>query len=178
MKLTADLHLHSKYSRAVSQQMIIPEIARWARRKGLDLVGAPDWTQPLFFKELRQDLIEAGEGIYAWKEDQDGPKFLLVTEIASIYSQAGRGRRIHNLVFAPSLETVEKINLALKNKGANLLSDGRPMISLSARDLTELVLATDKNCLIVPAHCLLPDEILHTEEGIKSIDQIRVGDKV
>jgi uncharacterized protein (TIGR00375 family) len=172
MELVADLHLHSKYSRAVSQQMIIPEIARWARRKGLGLVGAPDWTQPLFFRELKESLVEVGEGIYAWKEDQDGPKFLLVTEIASIYSQSGRGRRIHNLVFAPSLETVEKINSALKNKGANLLSDGRPMISLSARDLTELVLNTDKNCLIIPAHAWTPWYSLYgSNSGFDSIKE-------
>lgn len=172
MEYIADLHLHSKYSRAVSPQMVIPEIAKWAKRKGIDLVGAPDWTHPLFFRELKDELVEAGEGIYAAKDDPKGPKFILATEISSIYSQGGRGRRIHNLVLSPSLETAEKISTALRNRGANLLSDGRPIIGLSARELTQLVLETDKNCLIVPCHVWTPYFALYgSKSGFDSIDE-------
>ena len=110
MKLIADLHLHSKYSRAVSQQMVIPEIANWAKKKGINLVGAPDWTHPLQLRELKENLVETAEGIFSARTE---PKinFLLATEISSIYSQGGKTRRIHNLMVSPSFETVEKIML-------------------------------------------------------------------
>lgn len=156
MQLIADLHLHSKYSRAVSPQMVISEIAKWARMKGIGLVGAPDWTHPLWFRELKQDLIEAGDGIFAYKLDSDGPKFILSSEISSIYAQGGKSRRIHNLVLAPSFAIVEKINQALRNKGANLFSDGRPIVGFSSIELCDLVFSASKDCLIIPCHAWTP----------------------
>lgn len=156
MELVADLHLHSKYSRAVSQKMVIPEIAKWAKRKGIDLIAAPDWTHPLWFRELKAGLIEVGEGVYAAKDDPDSPRFLLVTEIASIYSQGGRGQRIHTLVFAPSFAVVEAINKKLLSRGVNLMSDGRPLSGLSVRDLAEIVLGVSKECLVIPSHLWTP----------------------
>lgn len=156
MRVVADLHLHSPYARAVSLKMIIPEIAKWGRIKGIDLLAVPDWTHPLWLKELKTGLIEVGEGIFVAKVDPKGAKFLLATEISSIYTQGGKTRRIHNLVFAPSFKVVEKINDELKSRGANLLSDGRPIIGLSAKDLLQLVLEADKNCLVIPAHIWTP----------------------
>ena len=172
MQVVADLHLHSKYSRAVSPQMVIPEIAKWAKKKGIDLVGTADWTHPLWLRELKENLVETGEGIFAAKNDLQGPKFLLATEISNIYSQGGKGRRIHNLVLASSFATVEKINAALRSRGANLLSDGRPIIGLSARDLAELVFGVDKDCLIVPAHVWTPWFSLYgSKSGFDSIKE-------
>lgn len=189
MKVTADLHLHSKYSRAVSQQMVLPEMAKWARRKGIDLLGTGDFTHPLWFRELKAGLEEAGEGIYKLKSPAEGEArqrrqseklkveekeslFLLTTEISSIYSQGGRLRRIHNLIFASSLEAVEKINQALLQRGANLMSDGRPIIGLPARDLAELVLTVDQNCLVIPAHAWTPWFSLYgSESGFDSINE-------
>lgn len=172
MEIIADLHLHSKYSRAVSQQMVIPEIAKWARKKGIDLVGTADWTHPLWLRELKGNLVEAGEGVFASRTDPQGPKFILSTEISSIYSQGGKGRRIHNLILAPSFAVVEKINTALRNRGANLMSDGRPIIGLSARDLAELVLEVDKDCLIVPCHVWTPWFSLYgSQSGFDSIQE-------
>ncbi|HUW22349.1 MAG TPA: endonuclease Q family protein [Candidatus Bathyarchaeia archaeon] len=172
MELIADLHLHSKYSRAVSPQMVISEIADWADIKGIKLVGIPDWTHPLWIRELKADLVEVGEGIFAYKERRDGPKFILVTEISSIYSQAGKTRRIHNLVFAPDFEIVGKINEALRNRGANLLSDGRPIIGLSAKELAETVLSIDADCLIIPAHAWTPWFSLYgSNSGFDSIKE-------
>lgn len=170
MEVAVDLHLHSKYSRAVSQQMVIPEIARWAKKKGIDLVGTADWTHPLWFRELQANLVEAAEGIFVSKDLPEGPKFILATEIASIYSQDGKTRRIHNLVVAPSFGVVEKINMALKNRGAHLLADGRPIIGLSSRDLAELVFSIDKNCLLIPAHVWTPWFSLYgSKSGFDSI---------
>ncbi|MBL7159782.1 DNA helicase UvrD, partial [Candidatus Microgenomates bacterium] len=155
MKIVTDLHIHSKYSRAVSPKMEILEIGRWARKKGIDLVATGDWTHPLWLREIKANLEEDGSGLLRIKEsslevgpqersnlsrtvNSPPPKFLLSTEISSIYTQGGKGRRIHTLIFAPSIAVVEKINKELTKKGMNLISDGRPIIGLSAKDLAEL----------------------------------------
>ncbi len=152
--------------------MVVPEIAKWAKKKGIGLVAAPDWTHPLWFRELKTSLVEVGEGIYAAKGDSDGPRFLLATEISSIYSQGGKTRRIHNLLFIPSFEAAEKISEALRNRGANLLSDGRPIIGLSSPDFCELVFSTCKEALVVPAHIWTPWFSLYgSNSGFDSIEE-------
>jgi len=156
MELIADLHLHSRYSRAVSQQMVIPEIAKWAARKGINLVGTGDWTHPLWFRELKEKLEETKEGIYQLKDKSHQVFFLLSTEISSIYSQGGQSHRIHNLIFAPNLAVVEEINNKFRSYGVNLLSDGRPITGLSSQQICEIVFSIDKNCLIIPAHIYTP----------------------
>ena len=172
MQLIADLHLHSKYSRAVSPKMEILEIGRWARKKGIDLVATSDWTHPLWLREIKANLEEDGTGLLKLKKEARLPRFLLSTEISSIYSQGGKGRRIHNLVFAPSISVVERINQELIKRGANLLSDGRPIIGLSAKDLAELVLGVDKNCLIIPAHIWTPwFSLFGSKSGFDSIEE-------
>ena len=171
MELIADLHLHSKYSRAVSPQMVIPEIARWAKIKGIGLVGTGDWTHPIWLKELRERLEEK-DGVLEMRSEKHGVKFLLSTEISSIYSQDGKGRRVHNIILAPSFDTVEKINEGLRKKGANLLSDGRPIIGLSAENLAELVLGVDERCLVIPAHAWTPWFSLYgSKSGFDSINE-------
>jgi PHP family Zn ribbon phosphoesterase len=182
MKIISDLHFHSKYSRAVSQNMILPEIARWAKVKGIDLVTTSDFTHPVWFREIKAGLEEAGEGIYKIKSEIrnsksetnlnfQNPKFILTTEISCIYSQGGKGRRIHLVVMAPSISEAEKINLALGKRG-NLLSDGRPILGMSAHDLTALVLETSPEALVVPAHIWTPWFSLYgSESGFDSIDE-------
>lgn len=125
MKIITDLHLHSKYSRAVSPQMILPEIGKWAKTKGIDLIATGDFTHPLWSREIKANFEEAGEGLYRVK-GQESPLFILNTEVSSIYSQGGRLRRIHNLIFAPNISEMEKINLELGKRG-KLASDGRPI---------------------------------------------------
>ena len=136
--------------------MAVDQIAHWAKRKGINLVATADWTHPLWLRELKENLIETNDGLFTLKK---GPKdifFLLSTEIASIYTQQGRGHRIHNLVLAPSFEVVEKINQKLTSYGVNLLSDGRPMTNLSSLELCELVFSISPDCLIIPAHVWTP----------------------
>lgn len=177
MKVIADLQLHSKYSRAVSPQMVISEIARWARRKGIGLIATGDWTHPLWMREISANLEEAGTGLLRLKqskiEDRGlDPLFLLATEISSIYSQGGRLRRIHNLVWAPSIRVAEKITAELLKRGANLIADGRPIVGLSSIQLIELVLTIDPNCLFIPAHAWTPWFSLYgSESGFDSIDE-------
>ena len=167
IQIVADLHLHSKYSRAVSPQMTPPVMAKFGRQKGIDLLATGDWTHPLWLRELHSQLVETEEGIFGFKNPHPDPlpkgegiqketKFLLSVEIACIYSQGGKGRRIHNVVFVPSFETAEKVNKELIKRGCNLASDGRPIIGLSSKHLLELLLSIDDRSLLIPAHIWTP----------------------
>ncbi len=172
MKVVADLQLHSKYSRAVSPQMMIPYIWDWAKRKGIGLIATGDWTHPLWMREIKANLIEDGSGLLKLKAEEEGPLFLLATEISSIYSQGGKGRRIHNLIWAPSLITADKITQELIRRGANLISDGRPIVGLTSIQIAELVFSIDPSCLIIAAHCWTPWFSLYgSESGFDSIDE-------
>ncbi|MBI2049619.1 DNA helicase UvrD [Candidatus Roizmanbacteria bacterium] len=177
MEFVADLHLHSKYSRAVSQQMILPQMAKWASKKGINILSTGDWTHPLWLREIKSLLEEASEGIYELRIKDEGlrindVRFILTTEIASIYKQGDKLRRIHNLLFAPSLEIAEKINEALRTRGCNLSSDGRPIIGLSSRDLLELALNIDRRIILIPCHAWTPHfGIYGSASGFDSIEE-------
>lgn len=174
MLYVADFHLHSKYSRAVSQSMNLQVMSEFARQKGIDLLTASDWTHTLWFKEIQGLLEEAGEGVYrlrseisnfkslpAGRQGQISNKqkevyFILSTEISSIYKQGEKLRRIHNLVFVPNFEVAEKVNRELLKRGCNLSADGRPIIGLSSRNLLEMLLDIDERCLLIPCHVWTP----------------------
>lgn len=176
MQYVADLHLHSKYSRAVSPQMTLTVMAEYARMKGIDILTASDFTHPLWFKEISNELEEAGDGLYRIKKQEVGSKndalFLLSTEIASIYKQGEKLRRIHNLVFAPNLETAGKISFELVKRGCNLNADGRPIIGLSSRNLLELILEIDERCFLIPCHVWTPHfGIYGSASGFDSLEE-------
>ncbi len=198
MQYVADLHLHSKYSRAVSKDMVLPIMSQYAKQKGIDILSAADWTHGLWFKEIRSQLEETAGGLYKLKSqisniksqintnDQNPnktdsgqarmterePLFLLSTEIASIYSQGGKLRRIHNLVFAPNFEVAEKINKELVRRGCNLLSDGRPIIGLSSKNLLELILSIDQRVLLIPCHIWTPHfGVYGSASGFDSLEE-------
>lgn len=159
MDYVADLHLHSRYSRAVSQEMNLPTIARYARKKGLEILATGDWTHPLWFREIHSQLEETKKGLYTLKSQSPDDKpiyFFLSVEISCIYSQGGKARRIHNLVFVPNFDAAEKINKELIKRGANLSSDGRPIIGLSSKNLLSLIMEIDENSLLIPAHIWTP----------------------
>ena len=156
MQILADLHIHSKYSRAVSQQMELETMAEWGEKKGIDLLATADWTHPLWFKEIEGQLEEDGEGIFKLKSGKSKTRFVLSTEISNIYSQGGKGRRVHTVFMAPNLETAEKINNELKRRGGNLLSDGRPILGLSVEEMCEVVWSVDEEVIVVPAHIWTP----------------------
>lgn len=177
----ADFHLHSKYSRAVSQQMTLPFISQVAKEKGIDILTVSDFTHPLWFKEISTLLEEEEEGVYRLKSQIPNaksqisniePRFILSTEISSIYTQDGKLRRIHSLVFAPNIQTVEEINAEMKKRGFNLGSDGRPIIGLSAKGLLELVLEIDERCMLIPCHVWTPHFGLYgSASGFDSIEE-------
>src|SRR3989344_2352533 len=198
MKFVTDLHLHSKYSRAVSQDMTLPKMAEWARMKGIDVLATGDFCHPFWFEQLKNELEETSKGLFRLKTNDTSASlsasqrlmqkkqaldinksaldeevyFLLSCEISSIYSQGGKGRRIHNLFFFPSLKSVEKFNKELILRGANLRSDGRPIVGITSADLTKIALNIDKKALIIPAHAWIPwFSIFGSFSGFDSISE-------
>jgi uncharacterized protein (TIGR00375 family) len=151
MSFVADFHIHSKYSRATSRDMDVAHIASWAKLKGISLMGTGDFTHHLWLEELKLKLEPAGKGLFV----HDGIRFILSAEISSIYSKNNRTYRIHNLIFAPSFASVDKINRALGAVG-NLASDGRPILGLDASQLAHIVFDIDENCMVVPGHIWTP----------------------
>ncbi|MEK7571469.1 MAG: endonuclease Q family protein [Patescibacteria group bacterium] len=175
MQYVTDLHLHSKYSRAVSPQMTLPVMAEVATQKGLDILTVCDFTHPLWFKEIQGQLDEADEGLYRLKKEvspHQKIRFLFSTEISNIYKQNDKLRRIHNLVFAPSMQVAEKITAALLKHGCNLSADGRPIIGLWSKQLLELILSIDERCLLIPCHVWTPHfGIYGSASGYESLRQ-------
>lgn len=151
MEFVADFHIHSKYSRATSKDMDVEHLAYWAKLKGIKLIGTGDFTHHLWLEELRGKLEDTGNGLYEYK----GINFILSSEISSIYSKNNRGYRIHNIIFAPSFKTVDKINARLAGIG-NLASDGRPILGLDAAELARIIFDIDENCVLVPGHIWTP----------------------
>lgn len=164
MRIVVDLHIHSKYARAVSRDMVLEELDRWADDKGITVMGTGDFTHPAWFKELETKLEPAEPGLFKLRSKLQQKtikgtiaqtRFMLTTEVSSIYSRGGRSRRVHNLIFAPDFTTVSKINKALSRVG-NLKSDGRPIIGIDAEDLLKIVLEANSNAVLVPAHAWTP----------------------
>jgi len=171
-QIIADLQLHSKYSRAVSKHMEPAIMAMWGKKKGIDLLATGDWMHPLWYKELQLGLEEEREGIFKSKKDPEGARYLLSAEISSIFTQGGKGRRVHTLVFAPSFEVAGKINKELTKRGCNLSSDGRPIVGLSCKAIAEIVFTVSDKCLVIPAHAWTPwFAMLGSKSGFDSVEE-------
>jgi len=154
MQFIADFHLHSKYSRATSPQMDLENLDKWAKIKGIKVLGTGDFTHPEWFKNLKEKLEPAEAGLFKLKSKSE-TRFILTAEISCIYSKAGKVRKIHIIIFAPSFEIAEKINTHLGWVG-NLKADGRPILGLDAKELAKIVLNISEDCLIVPGHLMTP----------------------
>lgn len=152
MKFFADLHIHGKYSRATSKDLTIPNLEKYANIKGINLIGSGDFTHPKWIEHLRENLVEEREGIYYTKT---GYPFMLTSEISLIYSQDGKGRRIHNIILAPDFETVSQITDWLKSKG-RVDYDGRPIFKIPCPEFVENLKQIDKKIEIIPAHIWTP----------------------
>ena len=152
----ADLHIHSKYSRATSKELEPEPLDAWARRKGIGLVGTGDFTHPAWRAELRDKLAEAEEGLYTLKgAGPDAPRFVITGEISSIYKKNGKVRKVHSLILLPHLEAAETLSRRLEAIG-NLHSDGRPILGLDCRDLLEITLESCPDAVFIPAHIWTP----------------------
>ena len=162
-----DLHIHSKYSRACSPDLELPKIAAACAARGIDMVATGDFTHPAWFKHLQENLVEVNQGIYRLADREMGngkretgngnkTRFIIGTEISSIKKHAGETRRVHHLIFAPSLAAAEKFNRALSDRGINISADGRPIIGMTSHDLLSLMLETDPRMVMIPAHAWTP----------------------
>lgn len=171
MQLVIDFHIHSKYSRATSKTLNLDALDESARVKGVNVLGTGDFTHPLWFAELEKSLEEAGPGLYKRKGSKTNTHFILTCEISSIYSKAGKVRRVHTLLFVPSLEIARKINRRL-NKVGNLKSDGRPILGLDVKELAKIALDASADCMIVPAHVWTPwFSVFGSKSGFDSLEE-------
>lgn len=176
MKFIADLHIHSKYSRATSKDMDLEGLARWAKIKGIDLVATGDFTHPEWLAQLKKKLKPAEQGLFEFK----GVKFILNVEISGIYKKNEKTRKTHNLIFAPSFEIVDQINEELGKIG-NLKSDGRPILGLDSEKLAEIIFNISDDCVIIPAHAWTPwFSIFGSKSGFDTIEECfgRYADRI
>lgn len=153
--IIADLHIHSRFSRACSNAINFENLAKWAKIKGLDLLGTGDFTHPIWLEEIKQNLKDSGKGIYFYEKDDLKFPFVLSSEISLIYTDGGRGRKIHLVYLAPNIETVEKINSFLDSLGRRDY-DGRPIFGISCRDFAAKMQEIDERIEIIPAHIWTP----------------------
>lgn len=163
-----DLHIHSKYSRACSKDLTLPMISRTCAVRGIDIVATGDFTHPKWFEHIKEELVEDIFGMYRlaphlsplpWGEEgveSVSTKFIVGTEVACIKKHKGETRRVHLLLFAPSLEVAERFNTTLEDRGYNVRSDGRPILGLTCHDLLELMLGVDERMVMIPAHAWTP----------------------
>jgi len=171
MKFIADFHFHSKYSRATSPRMDLENILKWAKIKGIKVLGTSDFTHPLWLEELKTKLEPAEPGLFKMKNVEDEIRFILTTEVSCVYSKWGKVRKIHLIIFAPDFETIEKINTHLSWIG-NLKADGRPTLGLDAKELAKIVMNIDPNCLIICAHAWTPwFSLFGSKSGFDSIEE-------
>ena len=190
MQKILDLHIHSKYSRACSKNLTLPNIDAACRIKGIDIIATGDFTHPQWFSDIKNYLtpsprltlspspfVPHGEGglgeLYKLKSAPDDKiKFILSAEISLIYKDGGKARRIHLVLHAPNIEAAEKLNNHLKKSGYNIKSDGRPILGMRAPDLVKLCLSIHPRFLIYPAHVWTPwFSVFGSKSGFDSMEE-------
>ena len=179
MPFYADLHIHSKYSRATSKDCNLENLAIWAQKKGLSLISTGDFTHPAWFGEIQEKLIPDGNGAYKLKPEiekqilinHNNPiRFILSVEISTIYKKGDKTRKVHHVVFVPDIKTAQNFRNKLDAIG-NINSDGRPILGLDSRSLLEITLESGDNTFIIPAHIWTPwFSVLGSKSGFNSID--------
>ncbi|OHB83001.1 MAG: AAA family ATPase, partial [Planctomycetes bacterium RBG_16_64_12] len=189
MTFYADLHVHSKHSRATSRDGDLEHMAFWARKKGVSVLGTGDFTHPEWFGELQEKLVPAEPGLYRLRADLekqvdqwlDGPghqpkvgpgpvRFVLQVEISTIYKRDDRTRKVHHLIYVPDLEKARALRESLARIG-NVASDGRPILGLDSRHLLEITLQSGEGSYLVPAHIWTPwFAVLGSKSGFDTIE--------
>jgi DNA helicase-2/ATP-dependent DNA helicase PcrA len=182
MRFYADLHVHSKYSRATSRDLDLEHLAHWAARKGIAVVATGDFTHPAWAAELKAKLVPAEPGLYRLAPEIETAlmgtlpaacrtpvRFMLEVEISTIYKKGDKTRKVHHLIYAPDFATVDRISARLARIG-NIASDGRPILGLDSRDLLEITLESGPGAYLVPAHIWTPwFAALGSQSGFDSI---------
>ena len=168
MRFHADLHVHSKYSRATSRDLDLEHLAAWAARKGLAVVATGDFTHPAWRAELKEKLVPAEPGLFRLRPEIEQAvaeglppacrtpmRFMLEVEISTIYKKGEKTRKVHHLIYAPDFATADRISDRLARIG-NIASDGRPILGLDSRDLLEITLTSSPDAYLIPAHIWTP----------------------
>jgi DNA helicase II / ATP-dependent DNA helicase PcrA len=182
MRFHADLHVHSKYSRATSRDLDLEHLAAWAARKGLAVVATGDFTHPAWRAELKEKLVPAEPGLFRLRPEIEQAvaeglppacrtpvRFMLEVEISTIYKKAEKTRKVHHLIYAPDFATADRISERLARIG-NIASDGRPILGLDSRDLLEITLTSSPDAYLIPAHIWTPwFAALGSQSGFDSI---------
>jgi uncharacterized protein (TIGR00375 family) len=184
----ADLHIHSKYSRACSRDCDLEHLSWWARRKGITLLGTGDFTHPAWAEQIRTNLVPAEPGLFRLRPDLEREvlrtlppscrdrevRFVLQVEISTIYKRGDRTRKVHHLCFVPDLAAADEFTRRLAKIG-NLHSDGRPILGLDSRDLLEITLESAPGAFLIPAHVWTPwFAALGSKSGFDAIDDCYV----
>jgi uncharacterized protein (TIGR00375 family) len=181
MRFIADLHIHSKYSRATSREMSPESIWRWAQLKGISVIGTGDFTHPEWSRELKEKLEPCGNGLFSLRKEfrrDDVPEscradvsFLLSAEISCIFSRNGKTRKVHALIFAPDFSVAARISAVLSKIG-RLASDGRPILGLDAKELLKIVVDACPDAMFVPAHAWTPHfSVFGAASGFDSLEE-------
>lgn len=195
MRVIADLHIHSRFSRATSPRLTLPHLDRWARIKGIDLVGSGDCTHPAWLSELQEQLDESGtaeEGFFTLKENirrefdagealvmelpkpakpSSTPRFVLTGEVSTIYKSGDKTRKVHHLLILPDFKAAIRFQTLLERHG-KITSDGRPILGIGSRELFSLLLEADERALLIPAHIWTPwFSAMGAKSGFDSIDE-------
>lgn len=183
-----DFHIHSRYSRACSKHLDLEHIQQWCKVKGIDIVACGDFTHPAWFKEISTKLEPIGNGFFRLHSSEEVDQaieeigmnppnakevqFMLATEISCIYSQGGKGRRVHVLIAFPELQNVQAFNAELTKRGMNLVHDGRPILGMSAKEVAKLAISINEKALIIPAHVWTPwFAIFGSKSGFDSVEE-------
>ena len=178
-EIIADLHTHSKYARACSPLLELPAMARAAREKGIQLFSTGDFTHPRWMEHIEENLVEENQGVYVMKNEESRMKnqgvsvrFIVGTEISCIYRHKDKTRRLHLLVYAPSLAAAKKFNTILTERGAKLAADGRPIIGMSAKEVIKIAIEVDERIMVIPAHAWTPwFAVFGSKSGYDSLEE-------
>ena len=173
MRVVADLHVHSRFSRACSQLLTLENNALWCQKKWVNVLGTGDFTHPEWFKEIETQLVDAEPGMYRLASGNHADvRFVMTSEVSQIYKRGGKTRRIHNLIFAPSRDVAKKINTWLVESGFNVKSDGRPILGLDSEELYKRLKEIDLNIVLCPAHVWTPwFALFGSKSGFDSLEE-------
>ncbi|MFH1973611.1 MAG: endonuclease Q family protein [Patescibacteria group bacterium] len=172
MRIITDLHIHSKWSRACSKDLTLQGIAAGCERKGVGLIGTGDAFHPAWQQDIRTLLEEDGEGVFALSDGSSPTRFLLSTEISSIYKRNDKVRRVHHVILFPSMKALDRLTSMLRDRDCNLSSDGRPIVGIDSEDLLRMTLDADPACLFIPAHVWTPwFSVFGSKSGFDSLEE-------